>query len=151
LPALLVGTETEKLIAKRLSSEGFRLAYESKASRGTFDLLALYEFRCIGIQCKKVALPYSLPKTVARRMDAEGERLGWEPVLALHVDGGVRFYAVRELLKSPRAIRIRGDTDYLPGLLRRLQSVHREEICDVVDFIEHFVEHFLGLDLRPRT
>ena len=34
---------------------------------------------------------------------------------------------------------------------RRLGNVHRERICDVVNFLEHLIEHFVGFELRPST
>jgi Holliday junction resolvase/predicted transcriptional regulator len=94
LPPLLLGTESEKAVARKLSEFGFKLVYQSKASRGTFDLLAMHDYVMIGIQCKKCELPCYVEKSLIRRMKREAEKLDWRALLAIHTSSGVRFYDV---------------------------------------------------------
>jgi len=97
LPPLLLGTESEKAVARALSEFGFKLVYQSKASRGTFDLLAMHDYMMIGIQCKKCELPCYVEKSLIRRMKREAEKLDWHALLAIHTSSGIRFYDAKAL------------------------------------------------------
>jgi len=108
LPPLLLGTESEKAVARALSQFGFKLVYQSKASRGTFDLLAIHDYKMIGIQCKKSELPCYVETNLIRRMQREAEKLDWRALLAIHTEAGVRFYEV-DKLKAGRSKTIRLD------------------------------------------
>lgn len=108
LPPLLLGTESEKAVARTLSEFGFKLVYQSKASRGTFDLLAIYDYMTIGIQCKKCELPCYVEKSLIRRMKHEARKLDWRPLLAIHTQSGMLFYDVNKL-KEGKARKARID------------------------------------------
>jgi Holliday junction resolvase len=87
------------------------LVYQSKASRGTFDLLAMHDYIMIGIQCKKAELPFYVAKEVIRRMQREAKKLDWHALLAVHTSSGVRFYDVNNLKETKgRNIRINEKT-----------------------------------------
>jgi len=61
-----LGNFVEKTVADKLSKEGFSLVYQSKASRGTFDLLAILNSFMVGIQVKKTTkFPFYLSKDEA--------------------------------------------------------------------------------------
>lgn len=77
VPMTLIGDEAERAVAQHLSKLGFELVYQSKASRGAFDLLALRAGVMVGIQVKRMSLPVHFSKTAWNRMEAEAKRLGW--------------------------------------------------------------------------
>jgi len=95
-PPLLVGTDAEQAVARRLAADGFRSVYQARASRGAFDLLAVHDVRVFGVQVKKRELPYRLPGAELTRLIEEGTRLGFHPVLALVTSTGVRFYELKK-------------------------------------------------------
>lgn len=117
LPPLILGDETEQLIARTLMAQGVRLVYQSKASRGAFDLLALLDGEAIGLQCNKTSLPYYLPTTTFELMRDWGQRLDWQPVLALNVDGRIRFYRLTSLQPTDKHYRVSDDTPFETSLL----------------------------------
>ena len=109
MPPLLVGTESEQAVARRLATEGFRGVYQSRASRGSFDLLAVRDTRVFGIQVKTATLPYSLRASERKRMVAESRLLGFRPVLALVCEGPARPHRLQDdSRKGDRGAR--GDT-----------------------------------------
>ncbi len=118
MPPLLVGTESEKRVARRLSADGFSGVYQSRASRGAFDLLALHDTRVLGLQVKTTRLPYQLPRQEEARLQADAARLGLQPVLALVVSGEVRFYDLRRDAGTGR--RVREDAPFAESLLALL-------------------------------
>lgn len=92
VPMTVVGDEAERAAAEALSRLGFDLVYQSRASRGAFDLLATRGARQLGIQVKRTALPAHVRSTDWKRMRAEGTRLGWRWVIAaVAPDGAVHF------------------------------------------------------------
>jgi Holliday junction resolvase len=104
-PALL-GSETERAIAQKLALEGFRLIYQSRASRGVFDLLVLLNTYEIGLQVKRTAAAkFYLAVEEYERMKAEGTRLGWQPVLALYRPEGdeARYFRLEDLAPRPQS------------------------------------------------
>ncbi len=82
VPMSLIGDEAEKRVAQHLAELGFELVYQSRASRGAFDLLATRGSRQVGIQVKRTKLPLRFKKTEWRRMQADASRLGWSWVIA---------------------------------------------------------------------
>jgi len=87
VPMTVVGDEAERAAADALSRLGFDLVYQSRASRGAFDLLATRGARQLGIQVKRTALPAHVRSTDWKRMHAEGTRLGWRWVIAAVAPG----------------------------------------------------------------
>lgn len=77
VPMSVVGSETELAVAEALSAMGFDLVYQSRVSRGAFDLLATRGAAQLGIQVKRFALRLRFSRTAWARMRAEATRLGW--------------------------------------------------------------------------
>ena len=82
LPMTLVGDEAERSVAEHLSRMGFELVYQSRASRGAFDLLGLRGSVQLGIQVKRTQLPARFSRGEWDRMKADGKRFGWQWVIA---------------------------------------------------------------------
>ena len=92
VPMTLVGDEAEQAVAAVLAEMGFDLVYQSRTSRGAFDLLAIRGPFQLGVQVKRSDLPLRFPRTVWSRMEAEAARHGWQWVLAaVGRDGRVRI------------------------------------------------------------
>ena len=77
VPMTVLGDEGERRVAQALASMGFDLVYQSRASRGAFDLLATRGPWQLGVQVKRSALPLVFSIEEWRRMEAEALRLGW--------------------------------------------------------------------------
>ena len=84
----VVGDDAERAVASTLAMAGFDLVYQSRASRGAFDLLAHRGPSQVGIQVKRRALPLTFTLPEWRRMEAEAERLGWRWVVAAVTSDG---------------------------------------------------------------
>lgn len=82
LPMVMLGDEGEREVAEHLARCGFELVYQSRASRGAFDLLATRGSRQLGIQVKRSHLPLRFTKQEWVRMSADAKRLGWRWVVA---------------------------------------------------------------------
>jgi AAA+ ATPase superfamily predicted ATPase len=92
VPMTVIGDEAERAAAEALARLGFDLVYQSRASRGAFDLLATRGARQLGVQVKRTELPAHIRITDWKRMRAEGTRLGWQwLVAAVAPDGVVHF------------------------------------------------------------
>jgi Holliday junction resolvase len=88
----VLGDEGERTVARSLAELGFELVYQSRASRGAFDLLALRAGVMVGVQVKRSALPLHFSQTAWKRLEAEGKRLGWLAVVASTTnEDGVTF------------------------------------------------------------
>lgn len=83
VPMTVIGDETERVIAEALAHLGFDLVYQSRASRGAFDLLATRGAQQLGVQVKRARLPLRLPAADWKRIQAEAKRLGWRSVIAV--------------------------------------------------------------------
>lgn len=77
VPMKLVGDEAELRVAEHLASLGFELVYQSRASRGAFDLLAIRGATQLGVQVKRSVLPLRFAKTAWTRMVGDAARWGW--------------------------------------------------------------------------
>lgn len=111
VPMTVVGDAAERAVAERLARMGFDLVYQSRASRGSFDLLATRGAQQLGIQVKRSALPLRFGQPAWQRMGADAKRLGWRWVVAaVDPSGAVRFLDPRrvrrgkELRAGPAAI-----------------------------------------------
>ncbi|MCG8554763.1 MAG: ATP-binding protein [Proteobacteria bacterium] len=82
VPMRVIGDEAELRVAEHLASLGFDLVYQSRASRGAFDLLATRAAHQLGIQVKRSALPLSFSRTAWSRMAADAKHLQWRWVVA---------------------------------------------------------------------
>lgn len=117
LPALVLGDEAEQAVARHMAAAGFNLIYQSRASRGAFDLLAISGTKEIGIQVKKAHLPYYLPREKLHLMKHWAERLHWIPLLALVIEKDVRFYDINRLQTKGRSCRIDEKAETIDNLL----------------------------------
>ncbi len=92
VPMGVVGDAAERDVADHLARLGFDLVYQSRASRGAFDLLATRGAAQLGIQVKRSPLPLRFAAPDWQRMAADAKRLGWRWVVAsVDTDGAVRF------------------------------------------------------------
>ena len=92
------------------------MVYQSRASRGAFDLLAILQAREVGVQVKKASLPFYLDREELQRMRHWAKQLEWIPLLALVVDDAVYFYDARQL-------RVRGESVRIDERTRRVENV----------------------------
>lgn len=103
LPMKLVGDEAELAVAQTLTHLGFELVYQSRGSRGAFDLLATRGARILAVQVKRSPLPLRFTRIAWERMEADGERYGWQWLIAqVSPEGAV------QLLDPSRAARKAG-------------------------------------------
>lgn len=92
VPMSVIGDDGERVVAQALAELGFELVYQSKASRGAFDLLAIRAGVMVGVQVKRSPLPLHFSSAAWNRMEAEGKRLGWLRVVAsVTAEGIVTF------------------------------------------------------------
>lgn len=92
VPMTIVGDAAEREVAEVLARAGFDLVYQSRASRGSFDLLATRGAYQLGVQVKRSPLPLRFERAAFQRMQADAKRFGWRWVVASVNDGsGVRF------------------------------------------------------------
>lgn len=82
IPMRLLGDEAEKSTVETLARMGFELIYQSRASRGAFDLLATRGAHQLAVQVKRTHLPLRFTLTEWNRMEADGQRFGWRWVIA---------------------------------------------------------------------
>jgi Holliday junction resolvase len=82
VPMRLVGDEAERAVAEYLARMGFELVYQSRGSRGAFDLLATRGAAQLGVQVKRSSLPLRFSLTDWNRMEADAERFRWRWVVA---------------------------------------------------------------------
>lgn len=91
VPMKLLGDEAEAAVADALARMGFDLVYQSRASRGAFDLFAVRGATQLGVQVKRSPLPLRFTKTEWSRMVADADRFGWQfIVVAADGSGSVR-------------------------------------------------------------
>ena len=92
VPMTVIGDDAEREVAVQLASLGFELVYQSRASRGAFDLLAIRGAIQLAIQVRRSALPVAFKLSEWQRMGADARRLGWRWTIAAALPGGaVRF------------------------------------------------------------
>jgi AAA+ ATPase superfamily predicted ATPase/Holliday junction resolvase len=117
LPAVVLGNEAEKRVARQMASAGFELVFQSRASRGAFDLLAVRGSVEVGVQVKKASRPFYLSKDELGRMKHWSKRLGWLPVLAIVEEDEVLFYNVAARRPSGKGCRFDARTPRIENLL----------------------------------
>jgi Holliday junction resolvase/AAA+ ATPase superfamily predicted ATPase len=121
-PPLLVGTDAEQAVARRLAADGFRSVYQSRASRVSFDLLAIHDTRVLGFQVKKTGLPFSLSEQERTRLIEDARRLGFRAVLALVLEGEIRFYDLGRVAAETGSFSVREETEFTESALALLVS-----------------------------
>lgn len=77
-----VGDAAELAVAEHLSRMGFDLVYQSRGSRGAFDLLATRGTVQLGVQVKRKKLPLRFSKAEWSRMTADARKWGWRWIVA---------------------------------------------------------------------
>jgi hypothetical protein len=92
---LILGDESERRVAREMARQGVGLVYQSRASRGAFDLLAVYQPHQIAVQVRRVKrFPAYLSQRELGRMEHDAAEMGWAAVLAFDCDGEVVFHAL---------------------------------------------------------
>ncbi len=104
VPMSVLGDEAERAVALQLAELGFELVYQSRASRGAFDLLAIRGPHMVGLQVKRCKLPARFAKSTWQRMTADAERFGWRWLLAVVDDGAVLFLDPKHAEKHSRVV-----------------------------------------------
>ena len=82
VPMKALGDEAEAAVAELLSRMGFDLVYQSRGSRGAFDLLATRGADQLGIQVKRSPLPLRFSRAEWDRMAADAKRWHWRWIVA---------------------------------------------------------------------
>ncbi len=82
VPMSVIGDEAELAVARRLAEMGFELVYQSRASRGAFDLFAVRAATLLGVQVKRSPLPLSWGRAAWQRMEGDAARFGWQWTVA---------------------------------------------------------------------
>jgi Holliday junction resolvase len=92
VPMTIIGDAAEREVAATLARLGMDLVYQSRGSRGAFDLLATRGARQLAIQVKRSPLPLVFSKTEWKRMQADAKRFGWRWTIAsVTPDGAITF------------------------------------------------------------
>lgn len=117
LPPLVLGDEAEQTVARRMAAAGFELVYQSRASRGAFDLLAILQTKEVGVQVKKGDFPYYLKKDELRLMQHWAKQLQWKSLFALVTENNVYFYDVTDWQVTGQSYRIDETTKVIDNLL----------------------------------
>jgi Holliday junction resolvase len=118
----MLGTEAEKLVAERLSKEGFYVLF-APASRGAFDLLAILNGRHVGVQVKRTeGHSYYISHEAYQRMLNTAHKLGWAPAIATVTSEPpqIRYFPLEALRRTRDTYRINGSTagyETLSGLV----------------------------------
>jgi AAA+ ATPase superfamily predicted ATPase len=106
VPMTVVGNEAEQTVAQSLARMGFDLVYQSRASRGAFDLLATRGAAQLGLQVKRAELPLRFSTAEWARLQADAERLNWHwVVVAVDPEGGIAVLDPARA-KSGREVRV---------------------------------------------
>lgn len=106
VPMTVLGEDAERTIAEHLARCGFELVYQSRASRGAFDLLATRGALQLGVQVKRTALPFSVAREEWNRMVADAERFGWRWIVAAVSSEGTVTLLDPARAKRGRAVRL---------------------------------------------
>ena len=100
-------------MAAHLARMGFELVYQSRASRGAFDLLALRGAAQLGLQVKRTKLPVRFSAAAWARMEAESVRLGWSWAIAVVTPSG-RVYLLDPSAARGRTLDAAAEIENLP-------------------------------------
>ncbi len=106
VPMSVVGDEAERAAAYSLARMGFELVYQSRASRGAFDLLAIRGAHSLGVQVKRSPLPLAFDRPGWDRMVADSRRLGWRWVIGQVGDDGAVTWLDPAHARRRRTVRI---------------------------------------------
>ncbi|MFO0760049.1 MAG: ATP-binding protein [Byssovorax sp.] len=107
VPMKILGDLAEQVVAESLAEMGFELVYQSRASRGAFDLLAIRGPHRLGVQVKRARLPVHFTTAEWSRLEAEGERIvtHWAVALVLpEPESQVLFLDPRKARRADRGV-----------------------------------------------
>ncbi len=121
VPMTLVGDDAEKQVANEMALMGFDLIYQSRASRGAFDLLATRGARQLGVQVKRSRLPIRFAKAAWNRMEADAGRLGWQWIVVAVDEDHRGHWLDPTLARRGRQIRL-GEEAVVDNLLAWLEQ-----------------------------
>lgn len=118
VPMRALGDEAELRVAEAMAARGFELVYQSRGSRGSFDLLAFRKGRLLAVQVKRRASAARVERAELERIRADALTMGVPWVLAA-VDprGGIRFL---EPSRAGERGQFRGEIENLPMWLDAL-------------------------------
>ena len=119
MPMRLVGDEAEREVAEHLARMGFEVVYQSRGSRGAFDLLALRGAVQLGIQVKRSALPLRFTRAEWDRMQDDAKRWHWSYVVAGVSPRGEVVLLDPRMASRRKEVRL-GDNAAIENLLRWL-------------------------------
>jgi AAA+ ATPase superfamily predicted ATPase/Holliday junction resolvase len=106
VPMTVIGDDAEREVAIQLANLGFELVYQSRASRGAFDLLAIRAAVQLAIQVKRSALPIAFKLREWQRMSADAARLGWRWTIAVVEPGGATRFLDPAKARRGKAVRL---------------------------------------------
>ena len=109
-PMKVIGDEAEVQVADHLARMGFDLVYQSRGSRGSFDLLATRGSTQLGVQVKRSDPPLRFSKTAWNRMTADAVRFSWHWVLAAVSRNGEVTVHDPGKARQGKEIRLAGDS-----------------------------------------
>jgi Holliday junction resolvase len=116
VPMTVIGDAAEREVATLLAHLGFELVYQSRASRGSFDLLATRGAVQLGVQVKRSPLPLRIEPATWQRMSADAKRFGWRwTVASVDASGAAKFLDPRKARRG-KGIRI-GDEAVIDNLV----------------------------------
>ncbi len=121
LPMRMLGDQAELETSVALSRLGFDLVYQSRGSRGSFDLLATRGALQLGVQVKRSAKTLRFDKAEWSRMTQDARELGWDWVVSrVSPEGAVTFYDPSKATKGKQiSLRSRAEIENLRAWCRR--------------------------------
>lgn len=117
VPMRVIGDEAELAVATTLATLGFDLVYQSRGSRGAFDLLAVRGAVQLALQVKRSGLPIRFSKGEWARMARDAERWGWRWAIAAVDEAGATGLLDPALARIGREVRL-GEEARIDSLLR---------------------------------
>jgi Holliday junction resolvase len=120
VPMSVIGDDAELEIARRLAALGFELVYQSRASRGAFDLLGIRAGIQVGLQVKRSALPVRFSKSAWARLHSDARRLGWRWLVAVVTPGSEVHFFDPARARAGAAVTF-GEAHALDNVLRWLE------------------------------
>lgn len=106
VPMTVIGDAAEREVAGLLARLGFDLVYQSRASRGAFDLLATRGARQLAVQVKRSDLPLRFDRASWQRMAADARRLGWQWVVATVSSAGEASFLDPAAVRRGKELRL---------------------------------------------
>jgi Holliday junction resolvase len=108
---LLLGEASERNVARELARQGVGLVYQSRASRGAFDLLAVYQTHQIALQVRRIKkYPVYISERQIGRMRRDARTMGWHAALAFDLDDAVFVHALGQGAETKRGRRYTQET-----------------------------------------